>query len=106
MISKRQFGLLLKRRDQAGPALHCLQTSAGIAADVVDDALAQVGQFTLLGLAEQVLDRIQFRGRDRQPLQHAVPIERLDIIAHEPTAVSRHQAHIWFGGRHRRERQQ
>jgi hypothetical protein len=83
--------LLSKRRDQVGPALRGLQTSSSLAADVVDGAQAQVSRFTLLGVAEEVRDRIRLQGVGRRPFQRDVPIERIDAMSHH-TAATRRQS--------------
>ena len=89
MTSEWQFSLLPERRDQARSALDRLESTRGVATHLVDGVQAQVGQFALLGVTEQVLDGIELGGVGRKPLQHDPVAERLDIGAHETAAVGR-----------------
>ncbi len=89
MTSTWRFRLLSKRRDQVGPALRGLQTSSSLAADVVDGAQAQVSRFTLLGVAEEVRDRIRRQGVGPRPFQRGVQIERIDAMSHHAAAARR-----------------
>ena len=60
MTLNRQFGLLPERGDELRSALHRLEPIAGEGAYLANSVQAQIGQFTLLHVAPDVLDRIEF----------------------------------------------
>src|SRR2546427_6471399 len=87
MTSDRQFGLLPKRADQGGSALHRFDAPCGVASDLADGIQTQVGQLALFGVAEQILDGIEFGCVAGEALKGDVPIERLDVVAHHAAAM-------------------
>lgn len=89
MTSNRQLGLLPECPNQGGPALHGFESARRVAFDFSDRLQTQIAEFALLGVTEQILDRIEFWRVARQPLEGDVAVQRLDVIAHYAAAMRR-----------------
>ena len=81
MTSNRQLSLFPESGDDLRSALHGFQAAAGVTLYFVDRLGAQAGQLALLGVAKQVLDRIELGRVTGQALQHDLVVERFDVVA-------------------------
>jgi hypothetical protein len=87
MTLDRQLGLLPEGTDQRGSTLHGFEPSGGVSPDLGDGVQAQVGEFALFGVAEQIFDGIELRGIGGQAFQDDVAVERIDVVADQAAAV-------------------
>src|SRR5882672_3583083 len=85
--SKSEIGLLPEGSDEFRPALHRFEASVCVAFDLSNGLYAQVGQLALLGIAEQILDRVELWGISRQPFKHDVSVQGLDVVANDAAAM-------------------
>src|SRR5712691_8670728 len=89
MTLNRQLRLLPERGDELWSALHGLEPVAGEGAYLTNGIQAEIGQLTLLHVAPDVFDRIEFRRVRGQSFQDQVPVERFDVVLDDATAVRR-----------------
>src|SRR5579862_1740350 len=89
MTSNRQLGLLPECTDQCGSALHRTQSASRVTTYFSNRFQTEVAEFALLGIAEQVLDRIEFGGVTGKALKRDAAVQRLDVFAHQATAMRR-----------------
>ena len=82
-----QFRLLPEGSDELWATLHRLQPSGCVGAHFLDRIHTQVGQFALLGVAEDVLSGVDLWSISGQPLKLDLTVERLDIVANQSAAV-------------------
>src|SRR5690606_6053101 len=87
MTSDHQLSLLPEGRDDLWSALHRFEASSGVALDLVDRLGAEIGELSLLGVAKEVFDGIEFGRVARQALEDDLVVERFDVVANEPASM-------------------
>src|SRR5579862_3524904 len=70
-------------------ALHRTQSASRVTTYFSNRFQTEVAEFALLGIAEQVLDRIEFGGVTGKALKRDAAVQRLDVFAHQATAMRR-----------------
>jgi hypothetical protein len=76
-----------ERTDKRWAPAHAAQGAAGLMAELGEIARAKIGQFVILPITPDVLDRVEFRGVARQPFDHESAALRSDEVADQPRPV-------------------
>src|SRR5437763_2336624 len=85
-----QFSLLPERPNQVGTSLHGLQAPTREVADLCDRRRAQIGDFVLLQVAPDRLDRVEFRGIRGKKGDRDAPALVFEPAANEAALVRAH----------------
>src|SRR5512144_434123 len=85
--SQAEFGLLPERANEFRPALHRLQASAREVADLRQTCRTQVGDFVLLQVGPDRLDRIELGSVRRQEGNRDLAVLLFEPLAHPPAFV-------------------